>query len=330
MLSELSHNSFIKTGALLLLTLLVPKAYGTTLGIVIHRDIEMIPSRLATNSNSVDDIQWLHTYYSCRARHDGSPIPCTVLHYIKGLKEPVELAENNAGHIHDFDSHPIIFPNRDLEYLYDLSPHALIVLGSTKPTFGINYARIRYPIPEISGRISVEAEVHTPVGWTCGSFCYTKTSRLFTTDYIVRHPGLVSLPDPGEDDGYIKVRSPEAEHPDEEAFFGTERTVLVLARLAEEYLQASGRVLSVNDMSLRYGGLFDVHHNWIHPHQTHREGKDADINQGTTRCKIDTELRHVADRMLPRVKLSNNSTRSALLCEGEDESKKHLDFDFPS
>jgi hypothetical protein len=36
-------------------------------------------------------------------------------------------------------------------------------------------------------------------------------------------------------------------------------------------------VLHINDVSLAYGGLFDVGGGWQCPHQRHRTGRDADI-----------------------------------------------------
>ena len=37
------------------------------------------------------------------------------------------------------------------------------------------------------------------------------------------------------------------------------------------------QVLNINDMSLRFGGEFDVYGNWASPHQSHRKGDDVDI-----------------------------------------------------
>ncbi len=37
------------------------------------------------------------------------------------------------------------------------------------------------------------------------------------------------------------------------------------------------RVLDVNDISLRWGGLFDIHADWDIPHRAHRTGRTVDI-----------------------------------------------------
>ena len=36
-------------------------------------------------------------------------------------------------------------------------------------------------------------------------------------------------------------------------------------------------LIGINDISLPYGGKFDVNGNWFKSHQTHREGLDVDI-----------------------------------------------------
>jgi hypothetical protein len=42
-------------------------------------------------------------------------------------------------------------------------------------------------------------------------------------------------------------------------------------------------VLEINDMSLIYGGLFDICSNWLPPHQTHRRGTGVDIDGSAIR-----------------------------------------------
>jgi len=39
-----------------------------------------------------------------------------------------------------------------------------------------------------------------------------------------------------------------------------------------------GEIIYINDMSLPYGGLFDIQGNWRPPHDTHRTGRNADIS----------------------------------------------------
>jgi len=86
-------------------------------------------------------------------------------------------------------------------------------------------------------------------------------------------------------------------------------------------------------MSLIKGGLFDIKGLWTKPHSTHREGKDADINQGGIACFQDRDLRTAVDQLLSRVQTSSGNLRSALLCEpctatGTD-CRKHIDLESP-
>jgi hypothetical protein len=48
--------------------------------------------------------------------------------------------------------------------------------------------------------------------------------------------------------------------------------------LADRYWEATGAVLSFNDMSLPLGGLFDFRGNWGADHQFHRLGRSVDVN----------------------------------------------------
>jgi hypothetical protein len=52
-------------------------------------------------------------------------------------------------------------------------------------------------------------------------------------------------------------------------------------KLAEAYLKEKGKKIRINDMSLRWGGLFDIGNNWtsIPGHGLHREGKSVDISR---------------------------------------------------
>jgi len=67
-------------------------------------------------------------------------------------------------------------------------------------------------------------------------------------------------------------------HPD--AWWGTHGTIVSLMDIARAFLSVTGRLLEINDISLERGGLLDVNgnpKNWSPPHNTHRNGKYADI-----------------------------------------------------
>jgi hypothetical protein len=47
---------------------------------------------------------------------------------------------------------------------------------------------------------------------------------------------------------------------------------------AVDTFAAFKKKIFVNDMSLIDGGLYDIYHNWMPPHITHRDGRRVDIN----------------------------------------------------
>ncbi len=49
--------------------------------------------------------------------------------------------------------------------------------------------------------------------------------------------------------------------------------------IAETYYEQTGTTLGINDMSIRWGGLFDINGNWNNPHMSHRRGEDVDIDR---------------------------------------------------
>lgn len=172
--------------------------------------------------------------------------------------------------------------------------------------------------------------MYVPAGWVCITGCYDSSSWRYERTIDVGIRNLNELPDnPGL---YTKIRGGVDYHTNDVAYFGAQLTLQYLPLVAQDYLILSERRLSVNDMSLPKGGLFDIHGNWQTPHRSHREGKDADINQGGIACEDDEDLMTAVDQLLPRITTSNGNTRSALLCEACSNNtlcRKHIDFESP-
>ncbi len=59
---------------------------------------------------------------------------------------------------------------------------------------------------------------------------------------------------------------------------GTPTFVSKIKALADSVYADSSYVLRINDMSLKFGGPFDINNDWDTPHETHREGVQADID----------------------------------------------------
>jgi hypothetical protein len=67
------------------------------------------------------------------------------------------------------------------------------------------------------------------------------------------------------------------EHPDNH--YGTHDTVENTISLAKDFYKNLKATLGVNDMSLEWGGLFDICGNWWSPHGWHRKGTSVDIDR---------------------------------------------------
>jgi hypothetical protein len=78
---------------------------------------------------------------------------------------------------------------------------------------------------------------------------------------------------PRDDTQYQNCRDPDNNH------WGTDRLVQTIQAIAYTYNSLHlGVRLRVNDMSLPYGGLFDVDGNWGPEHREHRVGINADYS----------------------------------------------------
>lgn len=123
---------------------------------------------------------------------------------------------------------------------------------------------VLFKAPTNSGRYSISATIDTSI--------------LFDSVSLdVKVPQLVELPNsPGE---YLKARNPDLWHFDSASYFGTTYLISALRRVASEYKARTNSSLSFNDLSLPWGGLFDVSGQWTPSHVLHRQGRSADLNR---------------------------------------------------
>jgi hypothetical protein len=130
------------------------------------------------------------------------------------------------------------------------------------------YLNATYYAPEIGG--IVDSAIHCATSWV--------NCRDGTVSFGV---GLQSLQDIGVGPGYT-LTGDKSQHPSnhwgEPSFLAAVKNV---ARLFVE--QFPGSPLLYNDISLQYGGVFDVQaytqtgYDWTPPHSTHRLGTNMDI-----------------------------------------------------
>jgi len=152
---------------------------------------------------------------------------------------------------------------------------------------GAGIYSVTYIAPEASGKVQLHLTWTPPPNWVCadnnegalGTFRRPCTGiGHFDVGYPLQR--LVPLDDPS----YKVVRGDTVRHPDETSTSGTAKTLGALKLVADVYSVlvtpfAPGARLSINDISLSKGGLFDYRKDWVKPHQTHRKGTDVDINR---------------------------------------------------
>jgi len=136
----------------------------------------------------------------------------------------------------------------------------------------------------------------------------------------IKVPGLAPFPQSGEH--HVVVRRGADTHPD--GAYGMPITIEILKEVAQEYFELTKRKLSINDLSLPEGGLFDIGDiKWATPHIEHRAGNDADINRTDgggvfKNCEGDKALREA-------VRYVGSGGIPWLKCESG--GRKHINFD---
>lgn len=153
-----------------------------------------------------------------------------------------------------------------------------------------------------------------PRSWTCVFGC-GPTSYTFIDTFNVEIPNLQELPEPGSSSLYEKLRDGTNTHP--QGHHGTPYALQMISLIAENYWVLSGNKLSVNDISLPDGGLFDISNNWTPPHDEHRVGTSVDINRKGIHCLDNKSLRTAVEMLAPHV-IRKGKTASPLLCEKKD------------
>ncbi len=61
--------------------------------------------------------------------------------------------------------------------------------------------------------------------------------------------------------------------------WATPATIANTTLMAADYFAANKAVLQINDMSLKWGGLFDIDADWLVPHKAHRQGTSVDVDR---------------------------------------------------
>lgn len=290
------------------------------------------PSTIPNGSKKNEDIQIIKVGYGCFASYSGIPVNCRFRQELTGIRSPETDTENNGGHSHA-ENRPLTYQGRALKVTnstdLDSTPYGVMGFTKTTSSFDPNWgwAYVEYEVPQASGIVVGESELKlTTNDWVCASNCYTRDSWRFADTYDIGVRPLWELPDPNPDDSYLKVRNSDDAHTNEVAYNGTLSTVLLLQVLGDAYKKHSGRKISVNDMSLPRGGVFDISKNWNADHYTHHIGKDVDLNRDVA-CDKNIPLKKAMGKIAAvfNMKLV---CESGSICQAGEKCKYHIDFGF--
>jgi hypothetical protein len=83
--------------------------------------------------------------------------------------------------------------------------------------------------------------------------------------------------------------------------YGTSEVGNGALAIAKTIFKEFGKKISINDMSLPWGGLFDINGDWLTPHTSHRRGMSVDIN----RC-VELDGSEAPDEFDPCTKLGSS------------------------
>jgi hypothetical protein len=124
----------------------------------------------------------------------------------------------------------------------------------------------------------------------------------------VKVEGLVAFPQTGN----YALTGMKPAHPNNHYF--SQAAVDDLVKAANEFAKAKWNTtgtMRLNDMSLEWGGLFDINGNWKTPHSLHRVGKSVDV-ENLVMVTIDTVDQQTGKPIrltIPKVKFVDDFVR---------------------
>lgn len=183
--------------------------------------------------------------------------------------------------------------------------------GSVLESFGGRTGRLLWPsfkmMPVVAGVVRIKAEYttldpsyHFVERWPWKVDPADHRYTWLQIGVNVRYPGLVELP--RDESLYVRCGLTSScagtdnvwpDHPS--GFYGTPEMVEKVRRLARAFRDRWGMILTITDMTLPWGGLWDISNTWAPPHSRHRRGRSVDISRN--KVWEDTPTGRVAHRM---------------------------------
>lgn len=133
---------------------------------------------------------------------------------------------------------------------------------------------LEYVAPEVSGGVKLTIDVIPPPEYICVRGCFEERTALIGVEGL---EPLTSSPN------LITWTSTEQYHKLSDSNYGTPYTINIVGYAANKYAEYYELPPSINlavvDMSLPWGGLFDISGKWSPPHSLHRDGKSVDFSK---------------------------------------------------
>lgn len=139
----------------------------------------------------------------------------------------------------------------------------------------------------------------------------------------VQVPNLIPMPE--SDIGAWRLTGVEPPHPG--SHYGTLETLDRIRAMATDYFTLHGESIGVNDISLIWGGLFDIRGNWAPPHDGHRLGRSVDIDRCAQTLVKQDDLDRIARRSYSGIRVVEKAM-AAPPCPGPPETPR-IHYNFP-
>jgi len=146
-----------------------------------------------------------------------------------------------------------------------------------KPLVITTESTVKYVVwilPETAGVVDVWRTIVAPPGFKCLAGCIRNDTSLVVFRQGIGILGFQKMP-PGAN--HVVIRGDTDQHP--EGDWGWSFTLRGLQAVAKGHADTVKEPLSINDISLVTGGLFDINFDFRRPHKSHRIGIDADLNR---------------------------------------------------
>jgi hypothetical protein len=226
------------------------------LSIGLTLDPNPTPPSFSIDPNNIQEVTVTATVWDAANK---KPVP----DFGVAFQEPQAVDLQVSGHQHPIDQ------NTDVGTFFHLDATPFISTPNCT-TDVLGSCSLIYVVSNTSGKYTI----------TAGSLDPSIPATNGTADLTILVDGLKPLPALlGPLVGSYRLTGANTKHPLNH--YGTPYTNFAVDEWASSYQLFTGYSLGINDMSLAWGGLFDIDGNWLEPHILHRTGNSVDIDGQT-------------------------------------------------